>query len=217
MIRGIYCSNTGLNAMESKLDSLAHNLANANTAGFKQEKIYFRNFINEREGVKAGGVATDFRNGSVTVTGRTYDFAVSGDTFFTVNTENGPAYTQAGSFQCDSQGYLYDQNGNQVVGVTGAVKMVDGKPDQDFYLVDILNKETLSEFNLGFTASDATVMSQNTNLKPVQGSLENSNVDMIYNLSEMITTARGHSFNSKMISYQDELLKKATEEIGSLK
>jgi flagellar basal body rod protein FlgG len=103
------------------------------------------------------------------------------------------------------------------VGATGAVKMVDGKPDQDFYLVDILNKETLSKFNLGFTASAETIMSQNTDLKPVQGSLQNSNVDMIYNLSEMITTARGHSFNSKMISYQDELLKKATEEIGSLK
>lgn len=116
MIRGIYCSNTGLNAIQQKMDVIANNVANVNTEGFKQSQVSIKTFKEEINGVMVAGIKTD---------------------------------------------------------VSAGVLKGNG--------------------------------------------LENSNVDLIRNMTEMITTARSYSLNSQMITSQDEILKKAAEEIGVLK
>jgi flagellar basal-body rod protein FlgB len=119
MLKGIYCSNTALNAMQLKMNVIANNLANVNSAGFKQEKISFKTFLNGSYGVLPSEIKTDSSPGNST----------------------------------------------------------DG----------------------------------------VQGQVEGSNVDMIYNLTEMISAGREYAFNSRLLMSQDEILKKAAEDIGSLK
>jgi len=216
MLTGIYCSNTGLNAMEQKMNTIANNLANVNTEGFKQEKISFKPFLKEINGVAPAGIAVDFSAGSQKETGREYDFAISGEAFFKVNTAQGDRYIRNGSFSCDASGYLTDKNGNKIAGVSGDVKMVNGKPDQDFYLVTIKNKEYLTQTENGFVASAQAGVSP-ADSEVSQGKLESSNVDLIYNLSEMISMSRIYSLNSKMLMSQDEMMKKAANDIGSLK
>lgn len=217
MIKGIYCANTGLNATQQKLNTIANNLANVNTDGFKQEKVLFKTFINETNGVVPAGTSVDFTAGSLKETGREYDFAINGDAFFKVNSAQGDRYIRQGSFNCDESGYLTDKNGNKIAGVSGDVKIENGKPDQEFYLVAIKNKAFLTRTEDGFMASEQAEISNQQTFQVVQGKLESSNVDLIYNLSEMISTARSYSLNSKMIMSQDEMLKKAADEIGSLK
>jgi len=216
MLTGIYCSDTGINAMEQKMDTIANNLANVNTEGFKQEKISFKTFLNEINGAVPAGIAVDFSAGSQKETGREYDFAINGDAFFKVNTAQGDRYIRDGSFTSDASGYLIDKNGNKIAGVSDDVKMVDGKPDQDFYLVTIKNKEYLTQTADGFMASTQAGLSQ-ANSDVSQGKLECSNVDPIYNLSEMISTSRTYSLNSKMLMSQDDMLKKAANDVGALK
>jgi flagellar basal-body rod protein FlgG len=217
MLRGIYCSNTALNAMQEKMDNIANNLANVNTEGFRQEKIAFKTWIKEIYGISSTEIKKDFSTGNLKETGREYDFAINGDAFFKVNTAQGDRYIKNGSFNADESGYLMDINGNKVAGVSGEVKMVNGKPDQEFFLINIKNKEHINHTNQGFEASDLAEISRITNVEVIQGQLEGSNVDLIYNLTEMINTSKNYSFNSKILMSQDEMLKKAAEEIGSLK
>lgn len=216
MLTGIYCSNTGLNAMEQKMNTISNNLANVNTEGFKQEKISFKPFLKEINGAVPAAITVDFSDGSQKETGREYDFAINGDAFFTVNTAQGDRYIRSGSFGCDASGYLTDKNSNRIAGVSGDVKMVDGKPDQKFSLVTIKNKEYLTRAADGYMASAQAGVSP-ADSEVSQGKLENSNVDLIYNLSEMISMSRIYSLNSKMLMSQDEMMKKAANDIGSLK
>ncbi len=216
MLTGIYCSTTGLNAMTQKMNTISDNIANVNTEGFKQEKIAFKPFLNEINGAVSAGKSIDYSAGGQKETGRIYDFAINGDAFFTVKTDQGDRYIRNGSFNCDSSGYLTDKTGNRIAGVSGEVKMVDGTPDQKFALAAVKNKETLVRQGEGFTTSVQNEISP-ADYEVKQGRLETSNVDLIYNLSEMIVTSRNYSLNTKMLMSMDEMMKRAANDIGSIK
>ncbi len=217
MIRGIYCSNTGLNALQKKMEVIGDNLANANTDGFKQEKIAIKTFQEEINGVMANKITSDFSDGSEKETGNICNFAIEGDAFFKLQTDQGYIYTRNGSFTVNEEGYLVDTFGRKVVGTTGAIKMVDGAPDQDFYLASFANKESLTRTEGGFlaTAPGAETKAENINVLP--GFVEASNVDLVQNMTDMINVSRSFALNSRMITSQDEMLKKAVEEVGALK
>jgi len=217
MIRGIYCSNTGLNAVQKKMEVIADNLANVNTDGFKQGKISIKTFKEEINGVMADKISSDFSDGSEKETDIICNFAIEGDAFIKLSNEQGYIYTRNGSFSISEEGYLVDNYGNKVVGVNGEVKMVDGKPDQDFYLASFKNKESLSRTDGGFLATDDSGEAQAEDIQILQGFVESSNVDLVQNMTDMISVARSFSLNSRMITSQDEMLKKAVEEVGSLK
>lgn len=216
MLTGIYCSTTGLNAMTQKMNTISDNVANVNTEGFKQEKVAFKPFLNEINGAVSAGKYVDFSAGGQKETGRAYDFAINGDAFFTVKTDQGDRYIRNGSFNCDASGYLTDRNGNRISGVSGDVKMVDGKPDQKFALAAVTNKETLVRQGEGFMAAAQTEISP-ADYEVKQGRLETSNVDLIYNVSEMIVTSRNYALNTRMLMSMDEMMKKAANDIGTIK
>jgi len=217
MIRGIYCSNTGLDAMQKKMEVIANNLANVNTDGFKQNKISIKTFKQEINGVIVDKIKNDFSDGSRKETDNINNFAIDGDAFFRLNTAQGDIYTRNGSFSINKDGYLADTYGNKVVGVNGDVKMVDGKPDQDFYLASFQNKEYLTPTQGGFLAASQSGETQAENIKVSKGFVESSNVDLLQNMTDMITLERSFAMNGRMITSQDEMLKKAVEEVGALK
>jgi len=214
MIKALYSTNTGLNAMQKKMDVIANNIANVNTEGFKQSKLSFREEMN---GVFPETNKSDFSAGNLKQTDCKYDFALEGDAFFKINTPQGFRYSRNGSFMINESGYLVDNNGNKVIGITGDIKIVDGKPDQDFYLVTFKNKEYLIPTEAGFVDSGQSGLFKADNIQVRQNVIENSNVDLVQNIAEMISTARSFSLNSRMINTEDDMLKKAVDEIGSLK
>ncbi|MBZ4686960.1 MAG: flagellar basal-body rod protein FlgF [Clostridiales bacterium] len=231
MLRGIYASNTGLNAIQYKIDTVSHNLANVNTPGFKEQKTSFTTFkealltINGEEtigdishGAQPGKTKTDFTLGNFKETGRKLDFAVKGDAFFVLQTPDGFKYTRSGSFQKDRDGYLVDKKGNRVLGVAGAIRITKGKPDQKFRLVAFQNKDYLVKTgeNLYNAAPQAGVYpAEKTDV--LQGYLETSNVDVIENVSDLIISARNYSLNSRALTVQDRILGKTVNEVGTIK
>lgn len=216
MLTGIYCSTTGLNAMAQKLNTISNNVANINTEGYKQEKISFKPFLREINGTQVAGKQVDFSAGTQKETGREFDFAINGNAFFTVTTAQGDRYTRNGSFSCDVSGYLQDKNGNRIKGESGDIQMVDGKPDQKFALASIENQDSLLLRADGFMASDQTRVGV-ADYEVSQGWLETSNVDLAYNMSEMITTSRYYALNTKMLMSLDEMMKKAANDVGVIK
>lgn len=127
-------AGAGLRAQQVGLDTVANNLANVNTPGYKAQTVNFEEALAQEirpakatmlngatteealsvgAGVIYSGVGTDFRQGTVTASDRALDLAIEGEGFFQVRTTgNELAYTRAGVFQVDSAGKIGDSKGN---------------------------------------------------------------------------------------------------------
>ena len=130
---GMYISAEGAQAQQRRLEVIANNLANVETAGFKRDVPMFQarfaeaiqqgsDYPHSRTqndlggGVKVIYVETDFAGSSLRETGTPTDFAVNGDGFFQVRSRDGQTYlTRAGNFTLDAQGRLITQSGDMTV------------------------------------------------------------------------------------------------------
>ncbi|MGD2062154.1 MAG: flagellar basal-body rod protein FlgG [Nitrospirota bacterium] len=133
MIRALFTAATGMEAQQLNIDTIAHNLANANTTGFKRGRADFQDLLYQTVtapgtassastevpaglqvglGVKPAAVGKIFAQGDFRNTGGDLDVAIEGDGFFQVVQPNGEiAYTRAGALKRDSIGQLVTSNG----------------------------------------------------------------------------------------------------------
>ena len=152
MLRCFYTAGTGMLVQRDRMDVLANNLTNVETAGYKSDSLIsstFRDMVMERlhdpgivststivgalgTGTHIEEVYTTFTQGNIEGTGRMCDFALIGDGFFTVDTPDGERYTRDGSFFVNSDGYLVTSGGHYVQGENGRIR-VDG---EDFAVDD---------------------------------------------------------------------------------
>jgi flagellar basal-body rod protein FlgG len=133
----LYSAATGMEAQQLNLNTIANNLANVNTPGFKRSKIEFQDLLYQKprnSGAEAGGgnvvptgievgngsrvAATSkvFTQGQLTQTGEKLDIAVQGDGFFEVQKPDGTlAYTRDGSFKIAPTGQITTNDGLPVL------------------------------------------------------------------------------------------------------
>ncbi|GAB3094017.1 flagellar hook protein FlgE [Lysobacter terrae] len=121
---GFRISLSGMNAASADLNVTSHNIANANTTGFKQSRAEFadvfpvsasglsRNAIGA--GVRLEKVAQQFAQGNVDFTGRSLDLALSGQGFFTLSANGSMVYSRAGNFGTDRDGYVVNPAGQRL-------------------------------------------------------------------------------------------------------
>ncbi len=147
MLKGLYTAAAGMLASTTGTDTLASNLSNVNTVGFKGNKVNYQTFpemlINRMSsqgqervgslvtGSKVRGSYINFAPGALQQTGNTFDLAIQGDGFFTVKSKiNGNTYyTRAGNFTMDQNGFLTTVNGDFVQGKLGNIQLaLDGGP-----------------------------------------------------------------------------------------
>lgn len=129
----LYSSATGMEAQEMNLNTIANNLANVNTPGFKRSKIEFQDLlytnpkaagadsgngnliptgIEVGNGAKVAATSKVFTQGQVSQTGQQLDLAVQGDGLFEVTQPDGTlAYTRDGSFKLNAQGQVVTADG----------------------------------------------------------------------------------------------------------
>lgn len=134
---------TGLNAIGQKLDSISHNIANADTVGFKSGRTEFKSLYagGQPLGVGVANVTESIgKSGSVISTGNSLDLAISGNGFFMMrDTAGNIAYTRAGYFNVSEkdgklinnlgmnlQGYSADASGAIQTGVVGDITISKG-------------------------------------------------------------------------------------------
>lgn len=116
-------------AMRRDLDVTANNIANANTAGFKAERILFTSFLHQDEGVDVGrgtnfvvdnGSFVDDTQGGLTRTDNPLDVAIKGDAWMSYRAPGGEVgYGRDGQFAMDQQGYLVTLSGARVLDSSG--------------------------------------------------------------------------------------------------
>ena len=130
---------SGLDATNTELNPISHNIANASTYGFKGGRTEFAAVYNGMQpgGVEVASISQNFdKNGSVTGTGRAMDLAINGSGFFVTKDHMGQMlYTRAGVFGTDKnnfvtanngaklQGYSVDNNANLQTGSVGDIKV----------------------------------------------------------------------------------------------
>jgi len=121
-----YTSLNGLKNSQTDLSTIAHNIANAETTGFKKSNVEFADIVasgsaaNPRMtqgiGATVAGINQNFALGAIEQTGRSLDLAIDGDGFFaTRNAESGQTlFTRNGSFQIDNAGVVTDFSGKRL-------------------------------------------------------------------------------------------------------
>ncbi len=188
MIRGIYTGASGMISQQARMDVVANNLANVDQTGFKKDTPIFKAFpdmlirrINDDglgivpagsydtmpivgklgTGLELNEVFTQFEQGSMQRTENSFDLAIEGKGFFTVQTEKGEKYTRNGSFTLNQDGVLMTHNGDPVLGETGIIRI----QQNNFIVKD--NGEIVVNRAISTDPKDVVGMTQNTWDEPV--------------------------------------------------
>lgn len=138
MMRSLYTASTGMYAQQLNVDSLAHNMSNVNTAGYKKQRVEFQDLLYQTIkrptstettnqpvglavglGVKPVAIASIFSQGNFQNTENPLDVAINGPGFFKIEVPgyDDPLYTKAGAFKIDAEGNMVTSDGYRVVGV----------------------------------------------------------------------------------------------------
>jgi flagellar basal-body rod protein FlgF len=217
MDSGLYAASTALMARTQALDTIANNLANASTVGYRAERNVFSSVLAtagdsaepglsqvvNRYGILSG-ITIDQSQGALNKTGNELDVAIDGSGYFVVQTADGPMYTRNGAFQVSSRGQLVTASGDAVMGDRGVINILPGPVSisADGTISSngaVEGKLSIVEFppDTAFTSMGNTYYSAPeqsaetaTNSKVHQGMLESSNVNPVEGMIELVNAQR---------------------------
>lgn len=245
MNSGLYAALSGNLAAMRRLDVISNNLANANTAGFKGDRLQFESVLasSKKQAQQPQGTLsdspvfsneqffTDYSQGPMLQTGNTLDVALEGDGFFVVTTPQGRAYTRQGNFHLDSGGRLVTSEGYQVQGggpivinggqvdidSKGAI-LVDGTPVGTLEVVDFQKPYNLQKQGEGLfvPANPQDTPTAVTTTTVLQGALEGSNVNVVAEMVRLIETTRYFESCQKVVRSYDDITGKAANDLGRI-
>lgn len=219
------------------MDVIAHNIANANTPGFKSERLVFEEYLSNPQArdsisfVQDVGNARDMDPGPLTSTGNPFDIALTGDGFFTVETPLGERYTRLGRFQLDAEGQLVTSLGHPVLGENGPLTIPtdegpvtiasDGTISTELGQVGQIAVVTFEDPQLLrkaasglFIAPDDVEPQAPETIQLAQGMIEESNVQAILEVTRMIDIHRTHDSVARMIRQENDRVKDMIDALG---
>ena len=252
MDNAIYVALSRQLTLQRALDVAANNLANVDTAGFKVEHPAVAADPISAPGASFGfgqdpikyvldnGSTRDFSQGSTEQTGGTFDTAIEGSGFFSVQTAGGVRYTRDGRFSTDAQNQIVDQKGEPVLGSGGSPIVVDpalGTP--------VIGKDgTITQSGIGGAVSKVgrigvtrfanksvlTKVGDNQFDDPTgqagatpandavvrQGYVEKSNVNPVTEVSSLVEITRAYERVQNIILSTQDLSAKAVDALGKL-
>jgi flagellar basal-body rod protein FlgF/flagellar basal-body rod protein FlgG len=223
------------------LDTIANNLANVSTSGFRASHNVFGAVLAAENGNPLSalnqdaneygvmsGTQLDNAQGALVPTGNPLDLAIEGSGYFAVQTTAGPVYTRGGNFRVSPQGQLVTAAGDQVLGDGGPITIV-GEPvsistDGTISVNDaIAGRLKVVEFppataleSAGGTYYKAPVGTAvtATNSKVSQATLESSNVNPVTSVVELITAQRQVETMRRVLSmFNSEMDKTAAQDL----
>lgn len=224
MDRMIFLSMAGAKATMQRQDTLANNLANVSTPGFRAEMQAFRAVPVQGSGASTRVYALetttgyDSTPGAITATGRNLDVATKGDAWLTVQALDGTeAYTRGGSLDVSSDGTLTTRSGLAVMGDGGplqvppnsaisigtdgtvSAKSADGKSSAVGKLKLVTPDVPLTRGEDGlFRGANGSLGADDT-ARVQDGALEGSNVNPVEAMVSMISAARQFEAQMKLI------------------
>jgi flagellar basal-body rod protein FlgF len=227
-------------AMEKRLETIAHNLANARTAGFRSEEVKFEQLISSAAQkpvafVSEGETYLSRASGELTRTDNTLDMAIGGDAWFGIQTPQGRVYTRDGRMRIDAEGNLQTLNGYGILDAGGSPISVnpnggpltiarDGMIQQAGQQVGavglfaIPQTANLTRFDNSGVLSDQPVQPviDFNGLAVEQGFVEGSNVNPILAITRLIEVQRAFESASNLIQSSEKTLDGAVRDLGTV-
>ena len=236
----IFISLSRLVALQSKLDVVAGNMANANSTGFKQQRLMFSEVLRKTSMteqismVQDRATVRDMSEGPLEATSNPLDVALRGKGFFVVDTLNGPHYTRAGRFQLNANGQIVDDNGlpvldsgNRPIAVPNGTSDIritaDGSvfsnvnpqaPVGKINVVSFQNEGQLNEVGNGLFITDEKPQPAPKETRVIQGTIEDSNVKPISEITNLIAVQRAYEGVQKLLSAENDRQKKMIQTMG---
>ncbi|QDL94763.1 flagellar hook-basal body complex protein (plasmid) [Paroceanicella profunda] len=232
-----YVTLSRQSGLQKAMTVIANNIANMSTNGFRREGVIFAEMYAPIPGqpdtmaMTAARVRlTDMSAGPLTTTGGTFDFAIDGPGFFTIETPDGPRLTRDGAFARNIDGELVTLDGNRVLDDGGApiflppdsasiAVAADGTIDADgqalgaLGVVEVADPKTLIREASGLFATDDVLLPSETS-RILQGRLEQSNVDPVIEMTRMIEVQRSYELGSGFADREDDRIRNLVRTLG---
>jgi flagellar basal-body rod protein FlgF len=229
-------------AVSASMDTIANNLANMSTPGFKRDVSLFQQYlepVKQSEGETGfntlslawnAGTSRDLTAGHIEPTSAPYDLAINGSGYFVVQTANGPRYTRDGHFTLDTQGRVVTEDGDPLQGEGGNVTIApeDGNVTiaKDGTLSGL--KGQLGKIQVVQFADESQLVKEGANLysttqapQPatsatvLQGAIESSNVEPVVEMSQMIEIMRAYQAMTSLMQSHEDLKRSAVDKLAS--
>lgn len=222
-----YVALSYLTAQSRALEVTAGNLANTGTSGFKAERVLFSDWLGKQTGpegpmgkrpvafVQDRATYREQAPGPLSHTGNPLDLAISGDGFFTVDTARGPRLTRAGRFSPQADGTIVDHGGNALLDTAGQklrlsaadinlTVTADGSIESEngpIGRVGIVQPEDPMRMQLegGTTLRSDSATAPVDRPRLVQGSVEDSNVQPVIEMTRMMSGLRSFQFAAQFV------------------
>lgn len=230
-------------SLQRQMDVVANNIANMNTTGFKSQALLFQEYLapvaRDRDFaypdqllsyVEGWGTVGDFSGGAMIETGNPLDVALVGEGFLAVQSPAGERWSRGGTLAIDRNGVLVDLNGNPVLSEGGPITFDTSETDigisadgtisssagtkGQLRLVEFDNLQELTREGDSLFAGGTPVAAAATSV--VQGSIENSNVSGVAEMTEMIRVQRAYESLASLAQRQDDIRRDAIKRLGSL-
>jgi flagellar basal-body rod protein FlgF len=239
MESSLYVSLSGQLALQRRLDTIANNVANSTTPGFRAENVTFESIVSQTQSTQVaysspGDHTFSQRSGPIVHTNNPLDVAVHGDAYLSVSGANGPVYTRDGRMRVSPQGELENMNGQQVLDAGGGPIQINPNRGP----VRISRDGTISQNGdrigkIGLFAIPATanlVRSEGAAIIPdapaeavvdfvangiVQGYIENANVNPVLEMTRLIAVTRAFEAMTAASDQSDRKLTDAIKALGT--
>lgn len=188
---------------------------------------------NISQGLFVDTVYTDFSAGNMQRTGGTFDLAIAGSGFFAVSVTDRQGntterYTRDGAFTLSADRTLMTKDGHKLLGENGEIVVPDGSISIDengvirvdgeeidiIKMVDFQNPQSLRKIgsNLFTTTNETQTVEFGNTI--IQGHLENSNINTVREMVELISVSRAYEINQKMVQNHDTIMGRIANDIG---
>jgi flagellar basal-body rod protein FlgF len=226
-------------ALQRRLDTIAGNIANANTAGFRAEHVEFTSILSRMTDkpvhfASQGGVRLSTETGAFSQTGNPLDVAINGPAWLAVQTPSGQAFTRDGRLKVSPAGELLTATGYRVLDAGGAPVALnpnagppeitrEGQVRQAGRLIGGIGLYTLPA-DAPLARYGDTLVTSTQPATPVvdpavaslhQGFVENSNVNSVEEVTSLITVTRTFDAVTAMMRTMDNARRDAIRDIGS--
>ncbi|MFC2952231.1 flagellar hook-basal body complex protein [Marinicaulis aureus] len=233
MSNAVYTALSKQAGLMKEMNSIANNIANASTAGYRREGYVFSEYVQRLEtqdrSLSQSNVAGHFfdtTQGSLASTGSAFDVAIDGEGYFLIETPRGERLTRMGSFLVDAEGQLVTQDGNRVLGDGGSPVAIPAGANNITIAPDgTIAADGAPIGKLGVVNASPTALARegdnflrsDEDYQPVefakirQGFIEGSNVNAVIEVSRLIEVQRAYELNQQLMQDEDERIAKTVE------
>ena len=238
MLDSVYVGTAGQVALENRLTTIAGNVANAGTVGFRATVVTFEELLNNKidkgvSTVTSGDETISMRPGALEETGNVLDFAINGDAWFGIEVDGQTLLTKDGRFTLNANAELITIHGDRVLDPGGAPVLLPGNLSELSVSGNgVISRNGEPVSGIGLFRVDAPELMQRagpTAFRPggavtpivdgngasvLQGMVEKSNVDPIREIVQLITVQRAFEQNGAMMRESSDTLDRLIQNLS---